>query len=862
VRDRSTASRLIPAGALVCLLAAVGAPVLAAPERGPSPSDRTGPAALLEATRGRTLLRLEPGAPIEWEAAVDPRYRRVRLAGFGSTAVAGAPGLPVWVGWVAIPEGANPVLRIVRSRPVPVPGVRPLPVPTHDILHLPEDGSPPRPGVDVVPVLLEDPAYYAGTARYPSAPVRLGKIGTFRRQRYVEILYYPLAYDPVEGTVVRFADLVVEVLHASRETAPARPAVGDSSWEPLYRQAFVNDAVGPAMRSARARATGPWSQPARESAESACPVGSPSFKVKVDADGVHRIDHPTLQAAAPSLVAADPTTWHLCNRGLELPIRILGEGDGSFDPGDILEFYGEARREPDMVLEVDMSPQPSVYRETDVGGTNVYLLSASGAPGSGARVATRDASPDPVTPLPAEPDFVSTVRFEQETVLLPLGGDDGWYWGPRTNSLGTDLRAESLDLPGLASATLDARVRATLRGTTSLSAVPEDHLARFNLNGTLFPDLGFDGESVGTFDTQGSGPGFTLADPFPIEITALPVFDGPTELVNEFLLNRIEVTYRRSFDSLGSNLGFEFADGDYGFAVSGLPDAFVVAYELTDPDPVRLDLVSVSAGPPYTASFEIHPTGAGIRSFLVTTGGLALAPTAIEVDTASSLADPSNGAGYVIVTHPDLIDASPGSAFDQFVAQRESEGLPVAVAFVDDIYDEFSNSLPDPEAIRDFLAHAYASWTGWDADADGSPDAPRYVLFIGDGSVDFRQRLSYNPPTTQSWFNKVPTAIFYRQSAFISWYSSDNWLAAVDGGDLMPDILVGRLSTRSASETEAALAKVLAYEGIVPPAGAWASHAVFLACKGNSPFETDDFESIAADLEADFVAPPFTSSHL
>jgi len=236
--------------------------------------------------------------------------------------------------------------------------------------------------------------------------------------------------------------------------------------------------------------------------------------------------------------------------------------------------------------------------------------------------------------------------------------------------------------------------------------------------------------------------------------------------------------------------------------------------------------------------------------------GQSVAVAGIEQDIASSLMDPANGAGYLIVTHPDLIDLSPGSQLDQFIGMREAEGLPVLVALVDDIYDEFSDSLPDPAAIRNFLAHAFTTWTGWDADGDLAPDPPRYVLFLGDASVDYHGRFDYGT-APQPFFNDVPTAIIYHRSAFVSWFSSDNWMASVAGSDRMPDYLLGRLSTRSVGETEAVLAKIRTYETPTPHA-AWKSHALFLTDRGNYQAETDEFETIAAQLEA-MAAPSFTT---
>ena len=70
----------------------------------------------------------------------------------------------------------------------------------------------------------------------------------------------------------------------------------------------------------------------------------------------------------------------------------------------------------------------------------------------------------------------------------------------------------------------------------------------------------------------------------------------------------------------------------------------------------------------------------GTRRLLVTSAGVTAAPTLVELDVPSQLMDPSNGAGYLVITHRDLADRTPGSSFEQFLAHRAAGGLPVVVA--------------------------------------------------------------------------------------------------------------------------------------------------------------------------------------
>ena len=94
-------------------------------------------------------------------------------------------------------------------------------------------------------------------------------------------------------------------------------------------------------------------------------------------------------------------------------------------------------------------------------------------------------------------------------------------------------------------------------------------------------------------------------------------------------------------------------------------------------NPVELTGVEiVPDGPTWTARFEIHPTGTPTRRFLVSADAdtVAVASASIELDTPSDLANPANGAGFILITHEDLVDTTPASAYDQFLAARAARG--------------------------------------------------------------------------------------------------------------------------------------------------------------------------------------------
>ncbi|MCI0410761.1 MAG: C25 family cysteine peptidase, partial [Acidobacteria bacterium] len=211
----------------------------------------------------------------------------------------------------------------------------------------------------------------------------------------------------------------------------------------------------------------------------------------------------------------------------------------------------------------------------------------------------------------------------------------------------------------------------------------------------------------------------------------------------------------------------------------------------------------------------------------------------------NQLRDTTNEADYLIIAHPSLIDATPGSAYSQFVDYLSTvRGLTVKLVYIQDIYDAFSDSIENPEAIRSFLAYAHANWVG----PSGTAPPPAYLLLVGDAVWDPKNNLN-----RVDWVDLVPTVIMFYDQSILKFYSADTWLASYLGADHSPDILHGRIPVRTLSQANAVFAKILAYSQS-PPIGAWRADGYFLADVGNEDVETQIFEG-----EEDVIAAHFTS---
>jgi hypothetical protein len=141
----------------------------------------------------------------------------------------------------------------------------------------------------------------------------------------------------------------------------------------------------------------------------------------------------------------------------------------------------------------------------------------------------------------------------------------------------------------------------------------------------------------------------------------------------------------------------------------------------------------------------------------------------------------------VILTHKSF-----RQAIEPLANLRRNQGLVVAVVDVEDIYDEYSYGVHTPVAIKSFLMSAGANWSR----------KPQFLLLVGDSSWDPRNYLN------EGNNDFVPTKLI--DTTFLE-TASDDWLADFDGLGL-PNMAIGRLPARTATDIDLMVAKIMSYE--------------------------------------------------
>ncbi len=220
----------------------------------------------------------------------------------------------------------------------------------------------------------------------------------------------------------------------------------------------------------------------------------------------------------------------------------------------------------------------------------------------------------------------------------------------------------------------------------------------------------------------------------------------------------------------------------------------------------------ILSGSTYNYEFS-DSINSGEDRYIIVEAGHKLSPISIEKFVSKGLNTSANNFSYLLITHKDLYTPSdPNNPIVRLANHRaQKNGLNVTVITTQDIYDEFSNGLFDPTAIRNFIQFAYDNWD----------ERPKYVLFAGDASNAFKLSLArgtYNVPThLQEYSGEIEPTL-----------ASDNWLCCVSGDDLFPDMIPGRLPIASLFEAENMVNKIIAYDNL-PNTDGWRRNAVFHA---------------------------------
>ena len=615
-------------------------------------------------------------------------------------------------------------------------------------------------------------------------PVFLGESGFVRRQRVVPVAFAP--HVEADGTRTLYDRIVVD-LHV---TGSSGSRVADPWGEAFYRGLLVNPEQAKNWRL----------PPQRRPARKAALQEGTWLRISVAEEGIYRISGADLEAAGVASGDVDPASLRLYYGGgnalpldeinppqalREVGLVVEDGGDGRLDADDFVLFWAE----PVSRWEYAQDSRSFQYQHNVYTHENAYWLGFGGSEGrraeqrSGALVASDAQQPA---------SYRVRIHEEAEQFILiqlySIKSGYTWYW--------EDFRGNARNFPVLVRQAAAEPVAVRL----GFIGVPGKR-ARFEMR--------WNEETIGTETFAISDrPGSRRHVASDTMWAALGAQEGLNHLGifhsgNPSRLDWYEVEYSRGFVAERGELFFSYPlTGATQFRLAGFADEQPRVFEVSAGLAEIVDFeYDEQAG---TVIFQDRP-GDVPRHYAV--GGPATwkRPARIELDWPGDLTNRSRGADWVAIYHRDFRAAAERLA--QWRAEDDRFGPPLRTMAIDvqDIYDEFSGGLLDPAAIRNFLAYAAEHWD----------PAPLFVALIGDGSYDYKN----NSSTSQG--NWIPP--FQDGDS-----TYDEWYTRVVGGDLYPDMAIGRLTVQTAAEADVVVDKIITYDR-APEVGPWQSRQALVS---------------------------------
>jgi len=764
------------------------------------------------ATGYRVVLPV-PAPDVQFRDVFGERLAEITVAGGALQASEGAPQLPALTLLLHVPWGVEPTVTASGQGEHSLGSLLPEPLP-----YLVSD---PRRWQSVGPAeiaaYLDAPGYGRRSARPVEPPLASIVKTAAGEERVIQVTLRPVRWDARTRAATAFEQITLGVSWTplperagAGRTAAGEP--GGSSLSPGARRAALRAAAytGPL----RLEPTRPW------------------VRLGILRPGLCLLSAADLAAAGVSVAGIDPSSFRVfrSNPGdlpesvmvdaapdslRECAIVVTGEGDGVFDAGDRLYFYGTGNTGFGYDLRRNGSTNYEESQDRDE--ESVWLTwGAYPALPLPRRMTTRDAAP--VSAAVSVTTAPHRVHYEENRVrdfalMIANTRWEKWFWLPFSVDLSKPLGSKiafPLVLPGAEpGGTGSVFVRMWGKGVSVGQAA--DHYANAYWNRAL---VAADSANLSRpFDLKGSGFSVHAVDTLMIEVPRILDPTG-TNRVDQSNLAWFEVSYPRRLVAINDTLQFaadSLVTGSVHYDIGGVADTTATWFlDRTDPEnPIRYVNGTFSTGAtPFTLVVEdsLAP-GPPKRYALVSTARAARPATvaryapATSAHTIANLLDPAVGVDYLIVTHPSLLASA------ESLATYRASNLPglaaprVGIATTDRIAAQLGGGSPDPVPIRNLLAYARLHWTG---------PAPAYACLFGDATLDPKNYLGFgNPdlvPTYSNYFEVFP---------LLFQWASDDFFGLLDGpGDQLLDVALGRLPAKNAAEASImSRVKTVAFEG-------------------------------------------------
>ncbi len=513
------------------------------------------------------------------------------------------------------------------------------------------------------------------------------------------------------------------------------------------------------------------------------------YKIETKEEGIYKIDRTYLQSAGIDVNTLDAKTVKIFGNGgyaltedlsksnntgmAENAIQVFTTADGKFD---YLLFYG---RGPEFWEYTTAENRNSIVRmKHQFSKSNYYWLTYGGA--AGKRMEERTSLS--ATTFYNQTNTLAFKNYEKDSVNIGKTGRE--YFGDALTS-NTKSRTFVNSLNGIIQgSTISYKIR-TVNASTLDIPFRIDETGKQIYQTTIGSNFDY------SYGVQDYFIKSLLAD-LPDERSVLKLSISSDQPNAKVYLDFIEIQYQKYLRALSDNILFFSKDttANIRYALTNFSSQSIQVFDLTDYANVKSVKGTVDGGIFTFISAEVQKK---VKKYLAISNSQYKVPSAaVKVDNLN-IRGITSGTEMIIVTSKEF--KTPAERYLKYRTIDSPNKLTAAIFYVDDIMNEFGGGLLDPTAIRDFLRHAYQTWTV----------KPTYVLMFGDGSYDYLN-------TEKNFNNFVPTYQTTESLNEISSSTTDDFFARIVGNDRKSDLAIGRLNHQTAGEADILIDKIIKYE--------------------------------------------------
>ncbi len=725
----------------------------------------------------------------------------VSAEGWAQAGAAGAPQLPERGLLLAVPPSGAVTVAVEAEQPLAVAGSLLL-QPAPHVVFSPEAAA----DQPLQESWQADPTAYAADAWLPAAQAEITEEGWLRGVRFVRLALRPFQYNSARGALQVTPTLRVRVSFAEPLPTVA-PLPPDPTFDAILAATFLNYEQAGAWRTRPQPLAAPATAAARQVS------GGPWVKITVKQDGLTKVTYNDLVNAGVAVSGIDPRTFRLLDEGQEQDIYVSGEADGVFHSADAIYFYGR---------------RTTAYLTND---KNVYWLTWGGA--AGRRMASQSAAPGSA-PLAT---LVTTARAEQNNSyysyrpfakwLQPVDHDH-WYWEQVKTS-------KDITLTGMQVAT----------GSSAQPELSVFLVGQKQTAGAYTVDVKLNGQAAGTLSWSSATvltgaltlpSGVLLNDANTVTLLPRDLASGEDDTV---WLDWISLEYPYNGQFISGALFRSRTAGTQRVQITGAPSSapWILGLPASGQPRRILNAAASASGSSYTLTWELQTSPD--EYFVVVPDANIKAPLSVEQFSDAGLLDVNQQVDYLVISHKDFV-----STVQALANLHASRGLTTRIVDVQQVYDNFSDGTMSFRAIRDYLAYAYSNYQ-W--------PPPTYALLVGDGTIDFRD-YQYDAGSVHltNWIPPYVGAFDYWEGTSVA----EGAFGFLQGNDVLPEVLIGRLPVNSTSETQLLVDKITGY--LTGAAGDWTKRTLWVA---DNPDDAGDFHA-ASDQTITHLLPQFQVTKL